>query len=240
MSEAPRAEAFRALSQFLVTDASLGETLHRVAQITTDAMPAADMAGIAMLGGDGTPTTAVFTDERSPQIDASQYESGNGPCLDAWRTHQAVRIDDMTAMDDTYPEFAERALDHGIRSTLSLPMVAGTEGLGALNLYSREAHGFSDDDETVGLDLAAAGAIVLANASAYAAASELSTQLTEAMKTRAVIEQAKGMLMAQSRDMTADDAFEVLRKASQRENVKLRQIAQRIVDRRPLSGNDPG
>jgi AmiR/NasT family two-component response regulator len=74
---------------------------------------------------------------------------------------------------------------------------------------------------------------VLVNASAYWQASHLSEQLAEAMRSRAVIEQAKGILMARSPQLSADEAFDVLRRASQRENVKLRDIAQRIVDRRP-------
>ena len=76
---------------------------------------------------------------------------------------------------------------------------------------------------------------MLANAAAYWGAAQLGEQLNEAMKSRAVIEQAKGMLMAQSPELSADDAFEVLRKASQRENVKLRDIAQRVVERRSLT-----
>ena len=240
MSDDARADALQALSQFMVAEVSLGDTLLQVARITTDAMPAAELAGIALLGDDGRPTTAVYTDEASPEIDAGQYESGHGPCLDAWRQRRPVRIDDMTAAADAYPEFSRLARDHGVHSTLSLPLVAAKEGIGALNLYARREKGFSPEDEAVGVDLAAAAAIVLANASAYSAASQLGAQLTEAMKSRAVIEQAKGMLMAQSPTMTADDAFELLRKASQRENVKLRDIAQRIVDREPLSSQGGG
>ena len=74
---------------------------------------------------------------------------------------------------------------------------------------------------------------MLVNASAYWQATQLGEQLSQAMQSRAVIEQAKGILMARSPQMTADDAFELLRKASQRENIKLRDIAQRIVDRKP-------
>jgi AmiR/NasT family two-component response regulator len=82
-------------------------------------------------------------------------------------------------------------------------------------------------------ELTDAASVVLANATAYWQAFDLSEHYNEAMKSRAVIEQAKGMLMARSETLTADDAFELLRSASQRENVKLRHIAQRIVDRQP-------
>ena len=232
MSTDASAQALSALSQFVISKTSMAETLLRVSQITTDALPAADMAGISLLGEDGRPTTGIFTDPEAPEIDAAQYASGRGPCLDSWRLQEIVRIDDMDGAED-YPEFAAAARAHGVQSTLSLPLMAGDEAAGALNLYSRTAGGFTVEDERAGTLLASAAAIVLVNASAYWQAAQLSEQLTQAMQSRAVIEQAKGILMARSPHLTADEAFGLLRKASQRENVKLREIAQRIVDRRP-------
>ena len=228
-----QAQALRALSNFLVAKTSMGDTLLNVSQITVEALPAAEMAGISLLGDDGRPTTGVFTDDEAPDIDVAQYTSGRGPCLDSWRQGKVVRLDDMEAAVGDYPEFAKVAQAHGVLSTLSLPLMAGEERLGALNLYARVAAGFTSDDEALGTELAAAAAIVLANASAFWAAAQLSEQLNQAMRSRAVIEQAKGVLMARSPKMTADEAFDVLRKASQRENLKVRDIAQRIVDRKP-------
>jgi GAF domain-containing protein len=224
--------ALRALSQFVVAERSMGDTLHRVSEIAIDALPPADMAGISMLGDDGAPTTGVFTDDQAPEIDGAQYAAGRGPCLDAWRQRRVVLLGDIQDAVDDYPEFVSAAQARGVGSVLSLPLVAGEAGLGALNLYAPAGKSFSEGDEALGLELAAAAAIVLANASAYWEASHLSEQLTEAMRSRAVIEQAKGMLMARSPELSADDAFDLLRRASQRENVKLREIAQRIVDRR--------
>ena len=233
MSFDPSAQALNALSKFLVSHTSMGDTLLRVSEITTAAIPQAHMAGISMLGEDGHPKTGIFTDKESPEIDAAQYASGSGPCLDSWRETRVIRLDDMDIAAEEYPEFAKAAQAHGIQSTLSLPLVAGDKGVGALNLYSRTKGGFTSDDETLGSELTAAAAIVLANSSAYLEAAQLSEQLGQAMKSRAVIEQAKGILMARSPEMSADAAFDLLRKASQRENVKLRDIAQRIVDRKP-------
>ena len=235
MSSDAAGHALRALSQFLVAERSMGDTLLRVSEITIDALPPADMAGITMLGDDGTPTTGIFTDELAPEIDAAQYATGRGPCLDAWRQRRVVVLSDFEKAVDDYPEFVRAAQAHGVGSVLSLPLVAGDTGLGALNLYAPAGKSFADADETFGLELAAAAAIVLSNASAYWEASQLSQQLTEAMRSRAVIEQAKGMLMARSPELSPDDAFDVLRRASQRENVKLREIAQRVVDRKSAS-----
>lgn len=131
--------------------------------------------------------------------------------------------------------------DHGVVSTLSLPMISGEASVGAMNLYARTAKAFNEDDELVGMELAGAAGAVLSNVAAYWTAFDLGEQLNEAMKTRAVIEQAKGMLMARSPQLSADEAFAMLRAASQRENVKLNTIAQRIVDRRsPPAGSEKG
>lgn len=235
MSIDARAQALSALSRFVVAERSIGDMLLQVSQITTDAMASAEMGGISLMGENGKPKTAVFTDPEAPEIDSSQYESGNGPCLSAWRLKMVVRIDDMAEAGGDYPEFSVVAKAHGVQSTLSLPLVAGDRGIGALNMYARVPHGFSVEDEEVGVDLAAAAAIVLANANDYWEASQLGEQLTEAMRSRAIIEQAKGMLMAQSPSLDADAAFDLLRRASQRENVKLREIAQRMVDRKGIS-----
>jgi GAF domain-containing protein len=233
MSTDASARALQALSQFVISKSSMGDTLLRVSEATLDALPAAEMAGISMLDDKGRAATSIFTDPQTPEIDAAQYESGRGPCLDSWRTGTVVRLDDMTGAAEAYPEFARVAEQHGVQSSLSLPLVAGEESVGALNLYARVPKGFNEDDEATGKILASAAAIVLANASAYWQAAQLSEQLTQAMQSRAVIEQAKGILMARSPHLDAEEAFDVLRKASQRENVKLRDIAQRIVERRP-------
>lgn len=235
MSVTPLSGALGALSSFLIADASLGETLQRVADITQETVPNAAFVGLTMLDERERVTTAIFTDEESPEIDRSQYESGRGPCLEAWRTKRVVRIDDIERDGaERYPEFADACKAHGVRSTLSMPLIAADRGIGAMNMYARERAGFSAADQDVSADLATAISAVLANAVAYWDAYDLSAQLRQAMASRAVIDQAKGMLMAKSPELGPDDAFDVLRKASQRENVKLRDIAQRIVDRRPL------
>jgi hypothetical protein len=119
-------------------------------------------------------------------------------------------------------------------------MAAGDVAVGAMNLYAPMPDAFGDEDESIGRDLAAAGSAVLGNVSAYWTAFELSQHLNEAMKSRAVIEQAKGILMAGAPGITADGAFDMLRRASQRENVKLREIAARIVEGRTGVGGEGG
>lgn len=226
-----RAAALSALAQFQVTETSVGEALRRIADITLEAVPGADIVGMSMLGDDGRPITAVYTDVESPEIDEAQYREGRGPCLDAWRNNEVVQVPRVEDFVDVYPAFAAKCRHHGVWSTLSVPMTAGDVALGALNLYSRASDGLSEDDAPFSRDLAAAGAVVLENVSAYWTAFDLGVQLNEALQSRAVIEQAKGMLMASNRGLTPDQAFSMLRSASQRENVKLRNVAKQIVER---------
>jgi transcriptional regulator with GAF, ATPase, and Fis domain len=236
-----RAAALSALAQFQVTQTTVGEALQRIADITLEAIAAADIVGMSMMDDQSQPTTAIYTDPDSPAIDEGQYRDGKGPCLEAWRDNIVVSVPRVEDVAGTYPSFAAACLEHGVQSTLSLPMHAGDVAVGALNMYARVPHGFSDDDASVAGDVAAAGAAVLANVSAYWTAFDLTSQLTEAMESRAVIEQAKGILMASSPELTADGAFDMLRNVSQRENVKLREVARRIVEGRGRrSGKEQG
>src|SRR5580698_3977997 len=95
-------EALAALTRFLVTDVSVADTLVQNTEVTISAMPAAEVAGITMLRDDGRPITGIFTDPLSPEIDAAQYQSGQGPCLDAWRQRRVVRLDDLADEIDRY------------------------------------------------------------------------------------------------------------------------------------------
>ena len=221
-------KALEAMSQFFVGDATLRETLNRVAELARDSVSGADMVGLTMLV-EGRPRTAVFTDDRAPEIDAAQYGTGVGPCLDAFRHQEVFRIED-TAKDTRWRPFSEAAAAQGIQSTLSLPLLARHEAVGALNIYSRSRDAFSDEDVEVGLQFAAHAAIMLANAQAYWDARQLGENMAEAMKSRATIEQAKGILMGAQR-CSPDEAFQILLRASQRENRKLREIANEIVAR---------
>lgn len=226
--EDPLRESVETLSRYFVGRVSLGDTLQTVVDLSVRAVPSADMAAITMLVDDKV-TTAVFSDPAAPDIDQAQYRSGRGPCVEAFRTGTPVVIPSLVD-DDRYPEFAAAALERGVASSLSLPLQAREQTLGALNYYSRRDKAFTDESADPANTFAAQAAVVLANAQAYWDARELSDNLTAALASRATIDQAKGILMAQS-NVSADEAFDMLRMASQRENRKLRDIAAEIVAR---------
>jgi len=224
----PIRDALDALAGYMIGSAPLDETLRHIAEVAVEAFPGARSAGISTLVA-GEPRTAVYTDAEAPEIDAAQYETGEGPCLDAYRENVIHRINDTEA-ETAWPAFARAAAGHGIRSTLSLPMIANGEGIGALNLYSAEVAAFADADDDMGIVLASQAAVLLASSQVYWDAYQLTQNLREAMRSRATIEQAKGILMSTSR-CGPDEAFQMLTRASQRENRKLRDVAAEIVER---------
>ena len=171
----------------------------------------------------------MATDELVGAVDAAQYEAGAGPCLDAYRDRVAYRID-ATTEDRRWPEFCAAAATKGICSVLAAPLEVDGEGIGCLNLYSGERAAFTADDEVLARVFAAQAALVVATSTAYWDARSTADQLDQAMRSRATIEQAKGILMA-SGAPDPDKAFEMLVHASQRENRKLREIAADIVQR---------
>jgi GAF domain-containing protein len=224
-------DAVRAVAHFLVAEVPLGTTLQHIAELARDATPPADAVGITLLHGRQRPTTAVYTDDVSPAVDRGQYEDGDGPCLTAYRDHVVVRVDDTRAVADRWPRFSRDAASNGVLSTLSFPLEAGGDTFGALNLYSSSPGSFDPGHEAAMAPFVTQAGVVLANARAYWDAFDLAASLREAMRSRATIEQAKGKIMA-TNGCTPDDAFDLLVKASQRENVKLRDIADRMVEGR--------
>jgi GAF domain-containing protein len=224
--DSPLRESLAALSQFFIGDRTMEESLHRVAEMTAEAVPEAAFVGITMMRR-GRPETAVFTHPDAPEIDQRQYEANSGPCLDSYRAGEIVRLD--SARDDTrWPEFARACREHGIFSTVSFPLTVEGTTNGALNLYAEREHAFDERQmELAGL-FAAQAAIVLANAQAYWSARAKSEQLEQALHSRAEIEQAKGIIMASTR-CSPDEAFEMLVRQSQIENRKLRDIASELV-----------
>ncbi len=219
------ADSIRQLAAFSVVDGTMTETLHRIAVLANSTLEGSAMVGLT-LSVQGDPATPVFTDEDAPEIDSVQYKTGVGPCLDSFRNGVSYS-NPSTATDTRWPTFSAACLARGILSTLSVPVLSKDEKLGAANFYSRSEGAFTADDETVASAFAAQAAVVIGNSRAYRSARDLGEQLTQALESRAAIEQAKGLLM--STGVNSDQAFELLRKASQRENRKLRDIAVDLV-----------
>jgi GAF domain-containing protein len=192
----------------------------------TKAVPGVDEATLTLLT-DGAPTTAATTSGVAAELDRDQYAAGDGPCLQAARTGELVRVS-VTEIADQWPTFARDADAAGFGSFLSAPLVVQDGYTGAINCYSAHGHGFAELDEKL-LDLyTSAATAVLRTYARYQRAHDTADQLRIALDSRAVIDQAKGILMA-LRQISADEAFTLLVEQSQRENVKLRDLAVRFV-----------
>jgi GAF domain-containing protein len=211
------------LAQILVRDVTLAETQQCVADLVASSIDGATVVGITMLVNDklaSAPLASIF--------DTSALDVGEGPCLEAFLDQRIRRVDVVDAVDGdrTWEGFRKAASCLGVRSVLAVPLAAG---IGSLNLYSLDVAYTADDEATVSAFAGRAG-VVLANSQAYWEIRELADHLTEAMQSRATIEQAKGILMAAG-GRSPDDAFAVMVRASQRENRKLRDLALAIVER---------
>lgn len=231
MSDIPHAgleQGREALRRFLVGDDDLNAMLTKIAVIATEAIPGCHLASITMLRR-GAPRTPVFTDKVALNLDETQYRLGDGPCLAAIRHRGVEQVE--TTSDTRWPTFAATAAEAGVLACLSIPLADDQAVLGALNLYSRTSGTFDERALEVACLFADQLGVAAANAMAYVEAYELSQQLQQAMESRAVIEQAKGILMA-AQGCDADEAFHILVRASQNQNRKLRAIATEIVARR--------
>jgi GAF domain-containing protein len=224
---APVQELWRELSRVVLVDRTLDEVLGDITVLAAAGIPGADAASITLIRGDRA-FTAAHHGEMALAADELQYERGYGPCMDAGRGNVVLRVDDMRE-ETRWPDYVSRVLDTGVRSSLSVPLPFQGASIGALNIYSTRPEAFAGPESLdAGLQVAEAIAVAVVNADAHAQVREQARNMRMAMDSRAVIEQAKGVLMAQ-RHVDADQAFDMLREASQRYNRKLRDIAEGIV-----------
>lgn len=201
--------------------------LYQVCCQVTYAVAGVDEATVTLLDDSG-PRTVAATSETVAELDRDQYRIGDGPCMRAVRTGQVLHISVDEAQKE-WPHFAAAARNAGFGSFMSAPLVAGKRFAGAINCYSADGHGFADVDKRLLELYVTAVEAALRTHARYTEARETVEQLRTALTTRAVIDQAMGILMA-AHQISADEAFARLGRRSQHENVKLRAIAERLVD----------
>lgn len=228
------ATEFVGLAGLLAEERTVRGVLQRIVDVAKAVVPGSDLASITVRDDRGRYHTPVETDGLATRLDEWQYRLGEGPCVEATRIPgPAVTYSRDLAAGREYPAFGREAAALGVRCVLAVGLFPGGElpRLGALNLYSVEVGGLDEQDRDVALVLAAHASTALAATLATSAADLEVAQLKEALRSRDVIGQAKGILM-ERRGISADEAFETLRRASQALNVKLTTIAQTVVDRR--------
>jgi GAF domain-containing protein len=232
--ESPLVQQFTTLTRALLDTTTVAGVLERVMVAALEVMPGADVVSVTLRGSDGAFHTPVESDPLALELDQVQYDTGEGPCVEAARNPgPALAQSDDLAVDSQWPVFGPAAAARGMGSLLStalLPDARPPQLSGALNVYSRKPYGFADADRHTALLLATHASLALAATRALTAAELQATHLRRAVDSRDVIGQAKGILMHR-RGIGAEEAFDILRKTSQSLNVKLVDLAVTLATR---------
>jgi GAF domain-containing protein len=219
-------QAFTDLGGVLLSEETVDHLLQLATELAERSLPSAASVSLT-LPRDGERFTPHATDQAARDLDEVQYATGQGPCLEALQNATVVNAA-LDQAPDGWAPLATAALERELRSVLSTPLMAEDRALGALNVYSRRADPLPDAEVHLAGLLAQQAGAVLACALAYQDVSAINAQLQEALASRDLIGQAKGILMHTER-CDADQAFDILRRASQRTNRKLRDIAAELV-----------
>ncbi len=224
----PHEALLREVAGVLSSVDELQDYLVKVVHAIRDHVAGCDEVGITLLV-DGRPSTVAYTTVATLEIDAVQYQLDEGPCLDAARLRTEV-ISDLAdgEVDSRWPLFAEAVRRDGMQSLMAVPLVSGEHCVGALNLYGHAAQAFQGFEASLTRVAAGRAADAIVAVLQLDGAHRLAGQLEQAMASRAVIEQAKGVLMAM-RGLDEHAAFEWLRQTSQTRNVKVRTLAEQVL-----------
>jgi ANTAR domain/GAF domain len=219
------ATMFARLERELASMTQADDVLRLLTARAVELVPGAELAGITR-GRNGRFETVAATDELVHRVDSVQYELGSGPCVDAVLAATVYNAPDLRS-DQRWLEFGGRAAELGVLSMLSFRLFTenNPDLIAGLNLYATKPSAFDDASESIGMLFATHGALAVAGA----VAQEKADNLAVALKNSREIGVAMGVLMAQYR-ITRDDAFNLLRIASQRMHRKLAEIAIEVAD----------
>ncbi|MGQ1795852.1 GAF and ANTAR domain-containing protein [Kocuria oceani] len=207
------------LARNLQNEEDFESTLATMVHAALELIPGAAHASISVARARRTIECHAPSSPLPATVDRLQEEHREGPCLDAAYAEKVVRVPDF-GHERRWPSFAPAALEAGARSMLCFQLYTNGDDLGALNIYGAAAEAFTADSEEAGLLVAAHAAVAFADAQQIA-------HLTEALATRDLIGQAKGVLMERYK-ITAQQAFLLLSTASSRANLKLRDVAEQL------------
>jgi transcriptional regulator with GAF, ATPase, and Fis domain len=200
-------------------------TPERVVQFVARAVPHAEDAALTIIRGSREPETLASSSEVPRKVDALQYETGEGPCLEALEENDITRADDLTT-DGRWPQFAARAVAlTPVRSMLGARLFLSGDDRGALNLYATRPNAFDDLDVGTAAILSTFASVALQ----WVTAERKVENLEVALESSRQIGAAMGILMARKL-VTKDQAFELLKTASQHLHRKLRDIAAEVIE----------
>jgi GAF domain-containing protein len=226
--EAMLARALVDLADNLVSDFDVAELLIVLTDRCVDVLDVS-AAGIMLASPAGDLRVMASSSEAMRLLELFELQAQEGPCLDCYTTGEPVLNVDLAGDDPRWPLFAERAMAAGFRSVHALPMRLRGAVLGALNLFNFDAGKIRPADVAAAQALADVATIAILQHRATSEAKLLNEQLSEALNTRIVIEQAKGMI-AQQRGIDMEAAFTTLRDHARTHNLRLADLARDVVD----------
>lgn len=219
-------QAFEELGRLSFAEHSLESVLQTVTAAATRVLPGEPLTSVTILDGHAAKTVAA-SGELALRLDEVQYQLGSGPCLSAASTGRTSELADTRDSQD-WTEFSARAEAAGCRSVLSFPLPVREKVSGALNVYNREFSVVDDGTRALVYRFADYAVVPVSNMYLYETAVERAEHLAAALDSRAVIDQAKGILMERYK-LTPDQAFQALTRVSMESNTKVRDIAERFV-----------
>lgn len=214
------------LADNLVDDFDVVDLLSLLSDRCVDALDIT-AAGVMLAAPSGALQVAASSSDAMRTLELFQLQADEGPCIEAYRSGEAIINIDLAANGTRWPEFAQRALDEGFHSAHSLPMRLRGRTLGALNMLHTDIGPFDDGDIAAAQALADIATIALVQHQMISDAQALNNQLSAALNSRVVIEQAKGKI-AQACDTDMDQAFRRLRNHARTHNLKLSDFSEAI------------
>jgi GAF domain-containing protein len=222
------------LATLLLSAEDADQALHHLARMAVVVVPDGPSCGITV-ASEGKFRTVVYSGSVPESVDEAQYQRADGPCLEALRTAAPVIVQDLAREDQgRWSGFPPVALAAGAHGVLAHPLEVGGRVIGVLNLYAHERDLFPEPVQRIAKQFVDPAALLLSGVLQRLSQAEIIAQLSAALGSRAVIDQAIGIIMAR-RACSADEAFAVLRRMSNDGNVKLRDVAAAIT--RAASGD---
>jgi hypothetical protein len=223
------ARIFVELADTLVEGYDPVEFLHRLAEHCVSLLDMAE-AGVVLADAQGQLHALASSSERMRLIELIEIQRQDGPCLDAWRSGEAVREDHLTEAMERWPHFAPAALEAGFASAYAVPMRLRDDRIGALNLFANRTSGLVESDQALAQAMADVATIGILHQRFIHQREEVSQQLQVAFTTRIALEQAKGVV-AEATGIDMDGAFTLLRRYARHHNILLSEVARRVIDR---------
>jgi GAF domain-containing protein len=218
----------RAYASTLLDDYEIGTVLFRLTDEVV-AVLGADGAGVSLTHNGHDLSFVTATDADITAIEEEQVSTGQGPCHEAFRQGRATAVEDLARTDPRWPDFRRGALSLGARAILGLPMPAHGRRIGALDIYRRDPHRWTEEEIQVGQLLADTAAGYVLNAIRLSNTRTLADQLQHALDSRVVIEQAKGVL-SERHKLDPDEAFRRLRAHARSSRIRIQQVGRAVVN----------